>query len=216
MTVQILNEGGIRLSQAEEAALNLLLREAGGEHQGMPLFKLEWAAETNRGRVVPVCFHPVPFSYHILVWEPPSAVLNAFSHQLKEDTSKGTYSCVTHFVDPLDRPFQPTVFIMEKVLPILMRAQETAKAALIGERAIVERNRARRKEQLLAEEKAKEKAYDSFAESVLNDAKPAFDGNPMSSSAKSASITLSDLKGTRPNEGVPEKFDFTLRRKPNS
>jgi len=211
-----IEQSNCRLDRATEVGLNLLIRELGGEHQGMPLFKLEWAAETNLGRKVPVCFHPVPFSYHLLVWEPPSPMLTKYARELGEDTSKGTYACVTHFVDNDNRPFPPTKFIMEHVLPILKRAQETAKAALIGERAIVERNRARRKEELLSEEKAKERAYDSYAESILNDAKPAFDGNPMSTSKHSANISLSDLRETKPNVDVPEKFDFTLRSKKNS
>jgi hypothetical protein len=213
MAPTILLEGGLRLSQAEEAAFNLLIREQGGEHEGMPLFKLEWAAISNLGRKVPICFHPVQFSYHILVWEPPSPMLTHFAHELGEDTSKGTYSCVTHFVDDKDQPFPPTVFIMEHMLPILKRAQETAKAALMGERAIVERNRRERKAQLLAEVQAKEKAYDSYAEAILNDAKPAFDGNPMSTSKHSSGIVLTDLR--EPNVDVPKQFDFTLRRKQN-
>jgi len=135
-----------------------------------------------------------------------------FGTELKEDTSKGTYSCVTHFVDDNDIPFQPTIFIIEKMLPILRKAQDTARAALTGQRAIVERNRTRRKEQLISIEKNKERAYDNYAESILNDAKPAFSGNPMSSSTHSANIVLSDLKGTKPNIDVPDSFDFTIRR----
>lgn len=216
MAPALLLEGGLRLSRDEETALNLLIRAQGGEHEGMPLFKLEWAADTNLGRKVPVCFHPLQFSYHILVWEPPSPMLMSFARELGEDTSKGTYSCVTHFVDDKEQPFLPTKFVMEHVLPILKRAQETAKAALVGERAIVERNRRERKAQLLAQEKAKEQAYDSFAESLLNDAKPAFNGNPMSTSKHSAGIVLTDLEKSKPNIEVPKKFDFTIRPKKNS
>lgn len=216
MAISLLLEGGLRLSQAEEAALNLLIRTQGGEHEGMPLFRLEWCADTNMGRKVPVCFHPIQFSYHILVWEPPSPMLTSFARELGEDTSKGTYSCVTHFVDDKDCPFPPTKFIMESVLPILKRAQETAKAALMGERAIVERNRAKRKQELLATETAKERAYDSYAESLLNDSKPAFDGNPMSTSKHSAGIVLTDLERSKPNADVPHKFDFTLRSRKNA
>lgn len=216
MTPVTLLEGSVRLSLDEETALNLLIRELGGEHQGMPLFKLEWAAETNTRTKVPVCFHPVPFSYHILVWEPPSPLLSKYAQELGEDTSKGTYACVTHFVDDKENPFPPTIFVMEKMLPILKRAQETAKAALIGEKAIVERNRAKRKEELLSQEKEKERQYDSYAESLLNDAKPAFDGNPMSTSKHSANVNLSDLRVTKPNVDAPKNFDFTLRTKKNS
>jgi hypothetical protein len=215
MSLALSLEGGLRLSQAEEIALNLLIREQGGEHEGMPLFKLEWAADSNMGRKVPICFHPLQFSYHILVWEPPSPMLTSFARELGEDTSKGTYSCVTHFVDDKDQPFPPTKFVMEHILPILKRAQETAKAALMGEKAIVERNRRERKTRLLAEEKAKERAYDSYAESLLNDSKPAFDGNPMSTSKHSSGIVLTDLERSKPNADVPEKFDFTIRPKRN-
>ena len=136
--------------------------------------------------------------------------LSICEHALSEDTSKGTYNCVTHFVDENDIPFAPTIFVIEKVIPILKRAQETARAALLGERAIVERNRAKKREEILDRQKAKDRAYDSYVESVLEDTNPAFNGNPMSTSTTSASKTLSDLKPIQQDR--PEKFDFTIRR----
>jgi hypothetical protein len=213
MATATLIGGGIRLDRETELALNILLRREGGEHEGMALFKLEWCADTNRGLHVPVCFTTNPMSYHILVWEPPSIALTMYETQLKQDTSKGTYNCVTHFESADGIPFAPTIFVIEKVIPILKRAQETARAALMGQNAIVQRNRAKRKEQLVAIEKAKERAYDNYAESILNDSKPAFDGNPMSTSKGSAGIVLTDLQKTKPNIDVPDKFDFTVRTK---
>lgn len=101
--------GGTRLPKAEELALNEMLRRSAGECHGMPLYRVTWAGEDNRGLarkhmpgcpksnpmdwtcdcpmaepwLLPVCWHENQQSYHLLSWEPPTE-----AHRLSESQTR--------------------------------------------------------------------------------------------------------------------------------
>jgi hypothetical protein len=158
------------LPQAEEAALNVLLHRAAGDAEGMPLYRISWAARDN-ARVVPICFHEVQGSYHLLSWEPPTTGLLGYEREMKEDFSRGTYACILHFVDPQTKePFNPTTTLMENIIPRLKEMRKLAEAGRRGYQATVERGRA---DKIAAErdrQKAEERRYDQKADEVLADA----------------------------------------------
>lgn len=188
--------GGSRLSPAEELALNILIKRAAGEESGMALYKLGWALEDNNStwdsekhqfiydpaKKTPVCFHASQASYHLLSWQPPNDGLLSYESQfVGEDLSRGTYNCILHFVDPqTDEPFNPTAVLMERIIPMLKEMHESAVAGRKGFLATQQALRKKRIERIQDAEKKKVKAYDSYAENLLEDRSAAFEGNPTS------------------------------------
>lgn len=101
--------GGSRLSRAEELAVNELLRRTAGDCEGMPIYKVSWAADDNHGLSrkhlptcpktnpmdwacgcpmaepwkLPTCFFDNQMSYHLLSWEPPSPALDQSESQTR-------------------------------------------------------------------------------------------------------------------------------------
>jgi hypothetical protein len=241
--------GGIsRLPLAEEKALNLLLLKAGGSEHGAQLYKLGWALEDNHATYdetsgqykydavkIPICFHPCQASYHLLVWEPPSVALEEYASQLiGEDTSKGSYNCILHFIDGENgQPFKPTASIMELVIPAMKSFNEIAFAARRGFQSTVARMRKQKIAAVEDQEKKKQKDYDGYALALLEDSAPAFEGNPTTfpniaatggwrSKELFKSASFSDLlpgERDKPSAVIaPERFVFTARvpRKPSS
>lgn len=203
-------EGAARLSRAEEQAINLLLRRAGGEEDGMQLYKLGWALEDNYCHFnpstneyvydfenrTPICFHPQQASYHLLVWEPPSAQHETLvaSGELKgDDARKGSYNCVNHFIDPkTEEPLSPQevrVQLIEITIPTMKQMTELAQAARKGFLATQYRLRKERIARIQADETKKQQQYNSYAETLLEDSAPAFEGNPTSFPTKGKSFS---------------------------
>ena len=209
-------KGGARLSPAEEQALNLLLKKAGGEESGAPLYKISWAMEDNQAtfdketggykydpKKIPVCIEPQQASYHLLVWVPPTATDMMHEHQfMGEDLSNGTYNCIMHFIDPkTDEPFNPTGSLLERIIPIIRDMSEIATATRKG--FTTERNMLRRKkiEAWKAKEKEAEKKYSAHAEAILESTAPAFEGNPTSFGSGPKGKSFSDLKPGERQQG---------------
>lgn len=184
-------------------ALNELLRRAAGEVHGMPLYKISWAADDNHGlarkhqpgcpklnpfdwtcqcpladrNLLPLCFHENQESYHLLTWVPPNAALTAIESQAHADYAKGCYECVMHFIDPeTQKPFNPTVTVVELMVPLLQEAKECAVAAMLGVDAVFQRERQKRLDQEEERLKRSAQAYDRFAEGLLKETLPAFGG----------------------------------------
>lgn len=189
----IIVPGGSRLSREEEAALNVLLRRAAGEEQGMPLYRLSWAIEDNAATFdsltdtykfdpnrIPLCIEPNQASYHLLAWSPPTATDMMHEHEfLGEDLSRGLYTCILHFLDPqTGNPFNPTASILEHIIPVLSEFNQIARATWHG--MVAERNKLRTQKinAWKEQEKLAEKRYEKYAEALLEDSKPAFEGNP--------------------------------------
>jgi len=109
MTDSAIIIGGTRLTQAEELAINELLLRSAGDCEGMPLYRVTWAADDNHGLArkhlpscpktnpmdwscdcptlepwkLPVCWHENQCSYHLLSWEPPSPSLELAEGQTR-------------------------------------------------------------------------------------------------------------------------------------
>lgn len=217
---------GVRLSLAEEQALNVMLRRAAPDIDGMPMYRLGWAMEDNFAspdasggpykfdleKFTPICFEPNQGSYHFLVFEPPSAA----SAQLKGvDPKRGTYNCLFHFIDPqTQQPFNPTVQMLEIIIPTIKQLNEIAMASYKGFQATLTALRQRTIDRLKAQEEKKQKDYEAYADSVLEDKAPAFEGNPFSAPGPQGQ-KFSDLK---PGERevaepapLPSDFAFSVR-----
>ena len=183
------------MSAEEEKALNILLLRAGGEEQGAQLYKLGWAAEDNAmvrdGRTgelkydpehkIPICLEANQMSYHLLSWAPPSQTDMELEHEFHgEDFSKGTYTCIMHFLSQDGSPVKPTASIIERIIPVLKEFSEIATATRKG--FTVERNQLRTKKiaEFKQREKEAAKKYENDAEAILGDGAPAFEGNPTS------------------------------------
>jgi hypothetical protein len=175
----------VRLSPAEEKALNVLLARYGGlAPTGQPWYRLEWGPASNEGRAVPLCFfglgadgqkEPAYFSYHLLGYEMPSAGAILAGHMLGEDHTKGSYACLVHFVDPITgEPFRPTATIVEIIIPALREAGKLAVARAYGDDAAARRLRAEREQRFYDRQRAQKRAYELWAEEVLDEAFPPF------------------------------------------
>lgn len=220
-----------RLSSDEEKALNLLLRRAGGEIDGVPFFKIGWAMEDNFShwdssknsfvyepeKKTPICFDPNQAAYHFLAWEPPSSQFEELvaSGELKGEKIGGTYNCLFHFLDRnTQRPNKPTIQLIEVIIPVMKQFAEIAFASSKGFDATVQQIRTKKIQQLKDNEEKKSTDYEKFADSLLEDSKPAFEGNPTSFQGKKRR-TFSDLMpGERPRHrkttGEPQPKDFAF------
>jgi hypothetical protein len=186
--------GGTRLSTAEELALNLLLKRAGGEENGAQLYKLGWAMEDNQttfdreiGRYkfdpkkIPICIEANQASYHLLSWAPPTQTDMELEHEFHgEDFSKGTYACIMHFLNPDGSPINPTASMIERIIPVLTDFSEIAAATRKGFTSDVKRLRAQKIMANKQKEAEAAKRYEHEAEALLESDVPAFEGNPTS------------------------------------
>lgn len=224
----ILVLGGERLSREKEVALNELLKRHAGDVDGIPFYKISWAADDNRSLArnhqvycpktnpfdwdcgcplaepdkLPLCFSEHQQSYHLLSWEPPNMGMMMLESQTKEDYSRGTYSCILHFVDQATgKPFDPTGVIVEKMIPVLSELRVSDQAARKGLDAVVNRERQKRIDAAHERQQRKDKEYDNFATALLDDAAPALEGQPFVGHGKkqrqSSDMTLTDLKNER-------------------
>lgn len=229
-TSSIITPGGTRLPHAEETALNLLLRRAGGELDGMQFYKLGWALEDNLARwdndkgqyvydpekLTPICFHTNQASYHLLAWEPPSMGLLAYESELKgTDVGKGQYNCLFHFIDPeTELPMAPTIQLLEVIIPVMKQMNEIAFASYRGFEATRDTLRRQSIERKKAEQERKTKEYDDYADNLLESSAPAFEGNPFSAPGPK-NKSFSDLKPgerqTQPDLPAPNEFAFSVR-----
>lgn len=139
-------------------------------------------APSNR---LPVCFHPIQNSYHLKSWEPPDAgaedtLLIQSQLGVSEDLSKGSYRCLFHLVDaqtqtPLQLPILREL-VVEAIIPLLKVGMEGQKALAYG-RTMRRKELIRQRQKEAADrESYLAKSYDSFADSLLGDAIPAFGG----------------------------------------
>lgn len=197
MTTPLIVGGAARLKRSEELALNELLRRNGGELGGRALWQVRWAADDNAGLArqhvcgksdpwdwtrcacprdefsVPLCFHENQLSYHLLSYSPPNLDMMQFQREMREDLTKGTYACLQHFVDPRTGvAFSPTHNIIEVMVPLLRQMREIGNAADHGYNATVDQLRVKRAERDAAEQKKKDRAYDTYADAMLEDAMP--------------------------------------------
>jgi hypothetical protein len=197
--------GAAQLSQSEEAALNVLLHRSAGDAEGMPLYKISWAARDNAGKAIPLCFHECQASYHLLSWEPPSAAFNAYATHFKgEDFSRGSYACLLHFVDPQTKnPFNPTNALMENIIPRLKAMRELAEAARHGYNATVEKLRREKIAKEKERQAREEKRWDAHADEVLKEA----------SERAAADKTRLETDVRTEVQEQPEEFVFTARAK---
>ena len=221
--------GGTRLPPAEERALNILLRHAGGEEQGAQLYKLGWAMEDNQttfdpstglykydSKKIPLCIEANQASYHLLSWAPPTMTDLMLEHEFEgEDFSKGAYTCIMHFLQPDGTPLNPTAALIERIIPVLKDMHEIATATRKGFNAERDGLRAKRIARFKQEEANAAKAYESTAEAILGESAAAFEGNPTSFQGKKGK-TFADLKpGERPvvesSEEQPIDFAFSAR-----
>lgn len=233
----LVTPGGRRLPREKEIALNLLLKRAAGEEDGMQLYRLGWAMEDNCtdpdpanpnrvrfnfDRRTPVCFHHAQASYHLLAWAPPTSAPE--SHLLKgEDVRKGEYNCIFHFIDPkTDEPFDPTASLIENIIPMLKEFNEIAVATRRGFGAEMDRLRRAKVNRWQDEEKKKEADYNKFADDLLADTAPAFEGQPTSFPGAKEK-TFADLRpGERtlkesvPASEQPDSFAFSIRHRGQS
>ena len=213
--------GGERISRAKEIALNALIEKEAGSYAGMPLYKLTWAADDNKGLAknhmpgcpkvnpfdwdcicppknpndLPVCFHENQLCYHILSWEAPSASMLTFEEQMNEDLSKGTYSCIgVHFIDEkTGTPLDPTAGVMDLMIPVLKELRVMSNANLHGAKAAVDRMRLQKINEAHEREKAREDAFEAHADDVLRDSESAFGGQPHASMAGEKRKQSSDI-----------------------
>lgn len=227
------------LSRAEEDALNILLARAGGFEGDVQLYRLGWAMEDNHctfnrdlGEYVynpekktPICFHASQASYHLLSWEPPMP--EEYRGQfVGEDTSKGTYNCILHFVDPVtQQPIAPTASLCERIIPSILEMHQIAFAARKGFNATRDQLRQKRIDSVKEGEKKQQKSYEAYAEAVLEDSAPAFEGNPFSfpgEKGRSASerkheprimLTDGDAPASKPLEPVSQPSNFSFSSK---
>lgn len=221
----VLVEGGVRLSHAEETALNLLLKREGGEEDGMPLYKISWALEDNHAQwdessriykfdplMLPICFHENQASYHLLAWEPPSEGLFEVERRMKRegalrpvgDSSKGQYNCLFHFLDSQGRPMNPTSRMIEIILPVMRQVNEIAFAARKGFQATLKQKRQEKIDRLKAREAKSQKDYEEYATDLLESQSPAFEGNPTSFPGAKAQSFSDLMPGERGRIGSHE------------
>ena len=203
--------GGLRLSHEEELALNVMLHRHLGDTDGMPNYKIGWAIEDNHSTWdattgsykydpdvrTPICFHENQASYHLLAWEPPTS--SPALGQIKgEDTSKGTYNCVFHFVDKqTGDPYSPSeikVQLLEIVIPTMKEINQLALASRKGYEATAARLRRATIDRIKTEEKRQEQEYAEYATNLLENEAPAFEGNPFAAGSGKRGRNFADLK----------------------
>lgn len=213
--------GGERLPREKEIALNAQIEKYAGSYVGMPLYKISWSADDNKGLArrhivgcpkvnpfdwdclcplqnpndLPVCFHENQMCYHILSWEPPSMSLLSFEEQMNEDLSRGTYACIgVHFInEETGKPVDPTAGVIELMVPALKELREMSNANLHGAKATVDRMRLDKINAAQEKEQRREAAFDADADDILRDSAPGFDGQPHSSMAGEKRKQSSDI-----------------------
>lgn len=208
-------QGLTRLPLSEERALNIMLQRHGGEVDGVPFYKLGWALEDNHSswnanvghyvydmeKKTPICFHENQASYHLLAFEPPSAQFQSMVHagELKgEDARKGTWNCLFHFQDQeTGQPTKPTIQLIEVILPVIRQLNEIALAGYRGFDATVQQLRSARIEKLKGIEKKKEADYENYADNLLAEQAPAFEGRPTSFSGTKHKTSAELMPGER-------------------
>lgn len=220
--------GGKRIADETLRALNELLRRQAGDYQGMPLYKVSWSGDDNKGLArrhgvscpktdpfdwdcecplaspgsLPRCFHENQASYHLLSWEPPSRDMMAFEEQTGEDYSRGTYACVMHFIDPTTgEPVDPTAAIVEKMVPVLKEMREATNAALHGYNAILRRTRQDIMNREIARQERLKKKRDTDIDAMLRETEPAFGGEAFAGQVPKQKQTADkSLSDLRPKE----------------
>ena len=171
---------GAKLSQEEEANMNLVFAQIGGlAGIKIPWFKLAWAAtdfirdpdpDTHRVKEYPRCFHERQDCYHLLKFESDASAYG------------GEYMCILHL---LDRSTCPTHKIDGRTVPkegesCLCTAFEpnpTTCSEIMGR---INRNRQRdRAAAQLAKEQVKrkhEQAYQDHVDSLWDPMQPTYTG----------------------------------------